>query len=442
VDDASGDVGYIGNWSITFDVPPTVVFSPTTGLYTNSAATIPYTGTPVTTVWAKPTVTTVYTATSTVNGCTGSNTITVTVNNPPAITTQPAPATQTICPGFNVVYTVTATGTGLTYQWRRNGVNLTDNAQISGSTTNTLTITAVNAANAGTYTVVVSGVCTPSVTSANAVLNIGSTPVISSQPASVVRCVGQTANFSVGTTGSVPPPTIFQWQVSTDGGANWTNLTTGGSYTPNLTVSNVQLSMNNNRYRVIVTNTCNQSVTSAAAILTVTNPNVTAQAISPVCISDTLVPLVGTPVGGSWSGIGVSGFNFIPSATAVGTYTLTYTYTDPLGCNSSATTVVKVEDCPERLRLLRDDAVIIYPNPNNGQFNLRMNSTLYNYLGMRVYDTWGRLLLVRDWNGLVYGREIPVDLTHLPGGTYMVKLYYDDGVRTSEKTFPVIIGRD
>jgi hypothetical protein len=71
-----------------------------------------------------------------------------------------------------------------------------------------------------------------------------------------------------------------------------------------------------------------------------------------------------------------------------------------------------------------------------------MNSTLYNYLGMRVYDTWGRLLLVRDWNGLVYGREIPVDLTHLPGGTYMVKLYYDDGVRTSEKTFPVIIGRD
>jgi hypothetical protein len=441
VDDASGDAGYIGNWSITFDIPPTVVFSPITGLYTDAAATIPYTGTPVTVVYAKPTTTTTYTATSTVNGCTGSNTITVTVNQLPAITVQPAPATQTICPGFNVTYTVTATGTGLTYQWRRNGVDLTDNAQISGSTTNTLVITGVNAANAGTYTVVVSGTCPPAVTSANAVLNIASTPVISAQPANTVRCVGQTATFTVGTTGSVPPPTIFQWQVSTNGGSTWTDLTTNGSYTATLTVPNVTLAMNNNRYRVIVTNSCGQTITSSAAILTVTNPNVTVQPLQRICISDTLVTLVGTPAGGSWSGIGVSGFNFVPSATAVGTYTLTYTYTDPSGCTSTATTIAKVEDCPERIRLLRDDAVVIYPNPNNGQFNIKMNSTLYNFLGMRVYTTGGQLLMVKDWGGLNYGRVLPVDLTHLPNATYMVKLYYDDGVRSSERTFPVIINK-
>jgi subtilisin-like proprotein convertase family protein len=441
VDDASGDAGYIGNWTMTFDIPPTVVFSPITGLYTDPAATIPYTGTPITVVYAKPTTTTTYTATSTVDGCTGTNTITVTVNQLPAITVEPAPATQTICPGFNVVYTVTATGTGLTYQWRRNGVNLADNAQVSGSTTNTLTITNVAAANAGTYTVVVSGTCPPALTSANAVLNIGTTPVISSQPANSVKCVGQTATFTVGTTGSVPPPTIFQWQVSTDGGSNWTDLTTNGSYTATLTVPNVTLAMNNYRYRVIVTNSCGQTITSNAAILTVTNPNVTVQPLGKICLTDTLVPLIGTPVGGSWSGIGVSGFNFVPSATAVGTFTLTYSYTDLLGCTSSATTVAKVEDCPERLRLLRDDGVIIFPNPNNGQFNIKINSSLYNFLGMRVYDTWGRQLLVRDWSDLVFGRVVPVDLTHLPSGTYMVKLYYDDGVRSSEKTFPVIIAR-
>ncbi len=442
VDDVGGDIGYVGNWSITFDIPPTVIFSPITGLYTNPAATIPYTGTPINVVYAKPATTTVYTATSTVNGCTGSNTITITVNQPPAITVQPAPATQNVCPGFNVSYSVTATGTGLTYQWRRNAVNLTDGGSYSGTTTSTLNITNVTAANSGTYTVVVSGTCAPPATSNGAVLNVATTPVISAHPANTVKCVGQTATFTVGTTGSVPAPNIFQWQVSTNGGVSWTNLTTGGSYTATLTVANVTLAMNNNQYRVIVTNFCGQTITSNAAVLTVTNPNVTAAPLSKICLSDTLVTLVGTPVGGTWSGIGVSGFNFVPSATAVGTYTLTYTYTDPLGCVSSATTIAKVEDCPERIRLLRDDAVILYPNPNNGQFNIRMNSTLYNFLGMRVYTTGGQLLMVKDWGGLVYGRVLPVDLTHLPSGTYMVKLYYDDGVRSSERTFPVIIGRD
>ena len=153
------------------------------------------------------------------------------MNQLPVITVQPTPATQTICPGFNVTYSVTATGTGITYQWRQGAVNLVNNAQISGATTNTLTITNVNASNSGTYTVVVSGVCPPPVTSNPVVLNVATAPVISTQPANRTVCVGQSAAFTVATVGSVPPPTIYQWQVSTDGGATWNNLTTGGSYT-------------------------------------------------------------------------------------------------------------------------------------------------------------------------------------------------------------------
>jgi hypothetical protein len=68
-----------------------------------------------------------------------------------------------------------------------------------------------------------------------------------------------------------------------------------------------------------------------------------------------------------------------------------------------------------------------------------MNSTLYSYLGMRVYTTDGQLVTIQSWGGLVYGRVIPVNLTHLPAATYMVKLYFDDGVRTAEKTFQVVI---
>jgi hypothetical protein len=114
---------------------------------------------------------------------------------------------------------------------------------------------------------------------------------------------------------------------------------------------------------------------------------------------------------------------------------------NPLGCTSTGTVVAKVEDCPERIRQLDENAVILFPNPNNGRFNIRINSVLYNFLGMNVYNTIGQRVRTQVFNGLVYGRVVPIDLGDLPSGTYMVKFFYDDGIRTNEKTFPVVIQR-
>jgi len=445
---------------LTANVVPAgpVVFSPTTDLYTDAAATIPYTGTPVTNVWAKPTVTRTYTATATTAaGCVSSSTITLTVNQLPAITAQPVAAAAPICPGFNATYTVTATGTGLTYQWQVStdgGVtytNLLNNPPYSGVTTNALTVTNVTTAmNNYRYRVIVSGTCAPPATSNAVTLVVATAPTITSNPANVTICAGANASFTVAATG-VPAPTIYQWQVSTDGGVTWTNLTTGGSFTPTYTITGATTAVNNTRYRAIVTNSCGQTVTSGVALLTVNAlpvVSVTSLTGTRICISDTLVPLSGLPVGGSWSGIGVSGFNFVPAVTAVGTFTLTYTYTNAAGCTAAATTIAKVEDCPERIRLMRDNGVLLYPNPNNGQFFVKVNSTLYNYLGIRVYNAAGQVVngtissgavASPTYSGLVYGRVIPINLSNLPNGTYLVKVYYDDGIRTAEKAFPVVI---
>ncbi len=453
----------------------TVVFSPLTALFTDAGATVAYTGTALasgTTIYAKPATTTTYTATVTsAQGCSSTTPITITVNQLPAITVQPSPATQTVCPGVSVNYSVTATGAGLTYQWRRNSVNLVDGGQISGATTTTLTIGNVAVANNGTYDVVVSGTCPPPVTSTGVVLNVAAAPVISAQPANVTICSmpaaptvllnNTTATFTVATAGSVPPPTIYQWQVSTDAGVTWNNLSNSpsgssplysGVFTATLTITNAPVSINNYRYRLVITNSCGQTTNSNAATLTVNaSPVVAATDLfsTRVCLSDTLTPLVGTPVGGAWTGIGVSGFNFVPPTAGLGTYVLTYTYTNSFGCTVSDTTSVKVLDCPERIRELGDDgALTIYPNPNNGHFNVRLNSTLYNYLGMRVYNTQGQLmignavtnpatkretLVTPVYTGLYFGRVIPIDLSRLPSGTYLVEFYYDDGVRTSKK---------
>jgi subtilisin-like proprotein convertase family protein len=451
VDDATGDVGFIGNWTITFNRPTPVVFSPVTGLFTDAAATIAYTGTPVIgSIYAKPTAaSTVYTASATVAGCSATANVTVTVNQFPAITAQPSPATQTVCPGATVVYQVTATGTGISYQWRKGGVALVDGVQgsgssVAGATTNFLTLTGVVLADAGNYDVVVSGTCTPAATSTASALLVASAPTITTQPANASVCDGASATFNVVAAGT-PAPALYQWQVSTTAVPAFTSIgiTTA---TPSLTLTNVTTAMSGNKYRVIVMNNCGQSVTSnGAATLTVNaKPIVTATALpARICLSDGPVALTGSPVGGSWSGIGVSGSNFVPSATAVGKYTLTYTYTNNLGCATSTTVVANVVSDAEcgRIRLLRDNALILYPNPNNGNFNIRINSILYNYLNMKVFNAAGNLVNTRNYTGLVYGQVIPIDLSHLPSGSYMVRFFYDGGNRTSEKVFPVVIGR-
>ncbi len=74
---------------------------------------------------------------------------------PPGIVTQPVG--QVVLPGANAVFSTIASGsTTLSYQWKFNGTNLTDNVQFSGSHTSTLAISNASPANAGYYSVTVS----------------------------------------------------------------------------------------------------------------------------------------------------------------------------------------------------------------------------------------------------------------------------------------------
>jgi len=89
----------------------------------------------------------------------------LTVNIPPSITTQPA--NKTVRAGQTAKFTVTATGTTpLSYQWKKNGVNITGATQASYTTPPTTL-----ADNGSLFAVVVSNVA-GSVTSNNAILTV------------------------------------------------------------------------------------------------------------------------------------------------------------------------------------------------------------------------------------------------------------------------------
>jgi hypothetical protein len=86
------------------------------------------------------------------------NAIALTISTSPTISAQPGSVTA--APTTSANFQVTASGSGLTYRWRLNGVNLSDQAMpsgtvVSGSATRTLALTNIRPAEQGSYNVVV-----------------------------------------------------------------------------------------------------------------------------------------------------------------------------------------------------------------------------------------------------------------------------------------------
>jgi hypothetical protein len=185
-------------------------------------------------------------------------------------------------------------------------------------------------------------------------------------------------------------------------------------------------------------------VNSNAAILTVNpKPVFTLGSIpSGLCISDTAITLTASLPGGVWSGNGVQGNKFVPSAAGLVTATITYTVTNSFGCTSALSANIQVNACPERHILLSaDNSLIIYPNPNNGQLSIRVRSDLYTRLGMKVYSSDGRLIKTQLFTGLYYNQVLPVDLSKASNGPYMLYFYNDEGGTLIKRTSGIVIAR-
>jgi len=109
---------------------------------------------------------------------------------------------------------------------------------------------------------------------------------ITAQPTDATVCAGSNASFGV----TAANTSGYQWQESTNGGANWNNISNGGVYsganTTTLSLTGVTAGMNNYQYRCVLTSSCDNS-TSAVATLFVT-PSVTptisiTESANPIC---------------------------------------------------------------------------------------------------------------------------------------------------------------
>lgn len=107
---------------------------------------------------------------------------------------------------------------------------------------------------------------------------------------------------------------------------------------------------------------------------------------NPYCVEVQSANLQLSPSGGQLSGTGVSSNQFSPSAAGVGTYTLTYEYTDANGCENSTTASVQVTQAapptitaPAQL-CVDANAVTIQVNPSGGQFQVNGSNASLSFL--------------------------------------------------------------
>ncbi|MBC3845552.1 choice-of-anchor D domain-containing protein [Winogradskyella echinorum] len=112
-------------------------------------------------------------------------------------------------------------------------------------------------------------------------------PTISTQPTNQTEQIPNTATFNV-TSGDT---SSYQWQVSTDGGTIWNNVTGGtGATTDSYTTGATSAAMDGNLYRCILTNACG-STNSNSATLNVTNSSPSNAQNLEGCFEDTSVIL-------------------------------------------------------------------------------------------------------------------------------------------------------
>lgn len=128
---------------------------------------------------------------------------------PPSIISQPQPSALTVQVGSKVTMALGAGGSALTYQWMKDGKPVDANPS---ATTPTFSIVAVQKADAGSYTCVITN-AGGSVTSKPVTLIVSDTPVppppaITTQPANTSVTLGASGSLFVRATGD---NLFFQW---------------------------------------------------------------------------------------------------------------------------------------------------------------------------------------------------------------------------------------
>jgi hypothetical protein len=157
----------------------------------------------------------------------------------------------------------------LTYQWFHETSPLVDGptglgSTISGSSTDTLTISTVQDGDAGNYTVTVTD-SSPAQSSSTATLTVVDPPAINIQPSGLNKVAGATASFTVDASGGALNYQWFRNTTALTNGPSGSGSTLSGALSSTLTITSVQ-DGDAGTYTVTVTNLAGNITSDPAAL--------------------------------------------------------------------------------------------------------------------------------------------------------------------------------
>jgi len=307
------------------------------------------------------------------------------------ITISAPPQSQSAGQGTNVSLGVSLNGSGpISYTWQFDGTNLDD------ETNATLTITNMQASDAGTYTVVASNCI--SMATAQAVVSYGIPISISVPPLSQFAGPGTNVNLGVSLAGS--GPISYTWQFD---GANL-----GGETNATLTIPNMQAS-NAGTYTVVASNCV--SVASAQAMVSyAVAPTIISQPLSQTVASNSTATLTvsatgspaptyqwflnGAPTGANNNTLSIQGFQ----STNQGRYTVIVS--NALGAVTSTPALLLLNG-PARIsscRLCNEGFSLQIAGPAGANYIIECSSDLVNWTPLCTNSAPNGILEFTDTN--------------------------------------------
>lgn len=144
-----------------------------------------------------------------------------------------------------------------------------------------------------------------------------------------------------------------------------------------------------------------------------------------VCLGTDVV-LSGSPAGGVYGGVGVTGSTFKSSVAGKGLHEVTYTVTDLKGCEGTAKVKIFVEICTEVTEETAKNAYVVYPNPYSENFTIELTLAKSEVVSIRMTNILGETVkqFEKALQSGVHKNEI--NASELPTGIYFITIQTAD----------------
>jgi hypothetical protein len=199
----------------------------------------------------------------------------------------------------------------------------------------------------------------------------------------------------------------------------------GNFITPSITVNESGI------YKLLVSNSlgCQDSIKQLVTVNPV--PNTVAGPDSSITQNSNNITLIGFPIGGIWSGTGVTNGLFNASQP-LGSYALSYCFTNNLGCTKCDTMVISIEPLNGNAYPIFANNLQIHPNPTSDFINLAFSRPIENAI-LEFFNSLGQSVKKLNFDKL---ERRNISLKSLPVGIYNLRIssrYYNSETRLLRK---------